>query len=764
MFGIPGILEDLEEAIMTTGKDRQVTSWNRAAERLYGISADEAVGKPVEALVTIEDSPLTRDEIVRQSEEQGGWRGEVIHRTRNGRRMWVDWSVSRLVLPDLGICGTLEVSRDISRYKHTETVLREKGEFLESIIEGSVEGIFVLDDKINYALINPACGRIVGHNPDEWVGRPAGMALHPDDVGIAMEGFAKALSGEQNRIAIRLMGSDGEYRILDVRLSYLERNRKPHVLGIVDDVTELKRSERTLAESEEKYRHLIDYMRDGIAILQDGLFRFVNPRVAHTLGRNVEEIVDTAFEAYLPPEERTRLQDVYQRCLGGEVIPSAVEAVVRGKDGQDAYLELNPVLVTYRGRPAVLLSGRNITDRVRAEQERRSLEAQLQQSQKMEAIGTLAGGVAHDMNNVLAAIMGLASVMESEIEPGNPLLKDVKGIIEACKRGRELTLNLLGYARKGRYRKERISLNRVAEEIMALLGRTISRKIILNARLDEGLPAIEGDSSQIGHALMNICINATEAIGDEGVLTIETGVVSIEESGQHSNLGLMPGRYVRLQVNDTGTGMSPETLARCCEPFFTTKPAGRGTGLGLSMAYGTVVNHGGALTLDSELGRGTKVTILLPEAEANIAKPEVLPPKEPMMVSSAHTILLVDDEDMVRSTGKRLLEKLGYSVLLAANGQQALDMYLERKAEVSLVILDLVMPLMDGVETFYKLRHMDPGVKILVSSGYSEQDKDYGLLAAEASGFVQKPFDLQGISEMVASALKSTGRAVQEST
>ena len=763
MSRISEILENFEEAIIMTGEDRQVTFWNRAAERLYGIPADQALGKPVETLVTVEDTQVTRDDIIRQSEEQGGWRGEVIHRTRNGRRMWVDWSVSRLVLPDLGICGTVEVSRDISRYKQTETVLQEKGEFLESVIEGSVEGIFVLDDKGNYALINPACGRIVGHNPYEWVGRPAGMALHPDDMGIATEGFAKALSGEQNRIAIRLMGSDGEYRILDVRLSYLERNRKPQVLGIVDDVTERKRSERTLAESEEKYRHLIDYMRDGIAILQDGLLKFVNPRVAHALGRNVEEIVDTAFDAYLPVEERARLQDVYQRCLAGEVIPSAVEAVVRGKDSQDTYIELNPVLITYRGRPAVLLSGRNIADRLRAEQERRSLEAQLQQSQKMEAIGTLAGGVAHDMNNVLAAIMGLASVMESEIEPGNPLLKDVKGIIEACKRGRELTLNLLGYARKGKYRKERISLNRVAEEIMALLGRTISRKIILNARLDEGLPAIEGDSSQIGHALMNICINATEAIGDEGVLTIETGVVSIEESSQHSNQGLRPGRYSRLQVNDTGTGMTPETLARCCEPFFTTKPAGRGTGLGLSMAYGTVVNHGGTLTLDSEVGRGTKVTILLPETEAPTSRPEVLPRKEPRRVSSAHTILLVDDEDMVRSAGKRILEKLGYSVLLAANGRQALDMYLEKKADVSLVILDLVMPIMDGVETFHKLRHIDPEVKILVSSGYSEQDKDYGLLATEAAGFVQKPFDLQSISEMVADVLKSTGRVAQES-
>ena len=756
MSRISEILENFEEAIIMTGEDRRVTFWNQAAERLYGIPADEALGKPVEALVAIEDTPVTRDEIISRAEDRGGWRGEVIHRTRNGRRMWVDWSVRRLVLPDLGICGTVEVSRDITRYKQTETVLREKSEFLESIIEGSVEGIFVLDDKDNYALINPACGRIVGHNPDEWVGRPAGMALHPDDMGIATEGFAKALGGEQNRIAIRLMGSDGEYRTLDVRLSYLERNRKPHVLGIVDDVTERKRSERTLAESEEKYRHLIDYMRDGIAILQDGLFRFVNPRVAHTLGRNVEEIVDTAFDAYLPPEERARLQDVYQRCLAGEVIPSAVEAVVRGKDGQDAYLELNPVLISYRGRPAVLLSGRNITDRVRAEQERRSLEAQLQQSQKMEAIGTLAGGVAHDMNNVLAAIMGLASVMESEIEPGSPLLKDVAGIIEACKRGRELTLNLLGYARKGRYRREKVSLNRVAGEIMVLLGRTISRKIILNARLAENLPAIEGDSSQIGHALMNICINATEAIGDEGVLTIETSVVSIEESGQHSNLGLTPGRYVRLEVNDTGAGMSPETLARCCEPFFTTKPAGRGTGLGLSMVYGTVVNHGGALTLDSEVGKGTKVTMLIPEAEGATSKPEVLPRKEPRMVSSARTILLVDDEDMVRSAGKRLLEKLGYSVLLAANGQQALDTYLEKKSEVSLVILDLVMPIMDGVETFHRLRNMDSEVKILVSSGYGEQDKDYALLATEAAGFLQKPFDLQGISEMVAAALKPT--------
>ena len=683
MSWIYEILDSLGDAVITTGKERLVTSWNRAAERLYGISSAEAVGRPVETLVEITHSPLTRDQVIRQLKENGPWRGEVMHTTNHGQRIWVDWSVSRLVIPDLAIDGTVEVSRDITGERQTEEVLREKSEFLESVIEGSVEGIFVLDEKINYVLINPASGRIVGHDPDEWVGRRAGLALHPDDVGVAAEGFGKALRGEENRVALRVLGSDNEYRIVDIRLSHLERNGRSHVLGIVDDVTERKRWERELAESEEKYRHLVEHVRDGIAIVQDGILRFINPRVANALGRKLEDVVETAFDAYLSHEERAKLRDVYERCLAGGDVPRLTQATVKGEGGQDQYIEISPVRIMYQGRPAVLMSGRNITERVHAEQERMNLEVQLQQFQKMQAIGTLAGGVAHDMNNVLAAIMGLASVMESEIEPGNPLLNDVGEIIEACKKGRELTLNLLGYARKGRYRKEAISLNRVARDIMALLKRTISRKIVLKARLGENLPAVEGDSSQVGHALMNICINATEAVGDDGTMVVETARVSITGSGPFSNLGLKPGGYVKLEVSDNGTGMDRETLKRCCEPFFTTKAAGRGTGLGLSMAYGTTVNHGGALTVESEVGKGTKVTVLLPEAEVPAAKSRKTSRKAPSVVSSAQTILLVDDEEMIRGAGKRLLEKLGYSVLLAENGQRAVQLYLEKKREVS---------------------------------------------------------------------------------
>jgi two-component system, cell cycle sensor histidine kinase and response regulator CckA len=404
-----------------------------------------------------------------------------------------------------------------------------------------------------------------------------------------------------------------------------------------------------------------------------------------------------------------------------------------------------------RRRPDnVIVSLRDLTRQRSTERERRRLEDQLVQSQKMEAIGTLAGGVAHDMNNVLTAILNLGAVLREELGHDDRHRGDIEGILSAAKRGRDLTRNLLAFARKGKYRRERLSMNHVVEEVRGLLSHTAPKSVAFQLVLDESLPPVEGDFGQISQALMNLCINAIDAMDGAGTITCCTEVVRLGRGALPGWPDLPAGGYVRLEIIDTGAGMDPEILARVFEPFFTTKDAQRGTGLGLAMVYGTVQNHGGAIVLDSKRGAGTRATIYLPLATGD-AVPVRISGIFPVVraIEGAGTILLVDDEELIRRSVKRVLTRLGYDVVVAGNGLEALEVIRSRRKELSLVILDLLMPVMNGEEAFHRIRAFDPDLPILIASGYAQEEKVEELLSAGAKGFVEKPFDLAKIAEEV---------------
>jgi two-component system cell cycle sensor histidine kinase/response regulator CckA len=365
----------------------------------------------------------------------------------------------------------------------------------------------------------------------------------------------------------------------------------------------------------------------------------------------------------------------------------------------------------------------------------------------------LAGGVAHDMNNVLSAIMGSASVLETEIDPDDHKKADIENILLACRKGRDLTRDLLGFARKGKYVRESISMNDVVKEALGLLGRTIAKSITIKTNLEENLNCTLGDRSQIHHVLMNICINAADAMKGRGRLTINTKNVFLDKSLATKLGGLEPGDYVEVEVIDTGVGMDGETLRMAFEPFFTTKPKGEGTGLGLSMVYGVMKNHGGVVNIDSEPGKGTAVSMHLPAFEQVEQPQAAVEAGRPSIRPDRGGILLVDDEKIVRNSAKRLLERLGYTVFLAEHGEAALKIYKKEKERISLVLLDLIMPEMNGPTAFKELKKMDSDVKVLLLSGYPKDEKIETLLEEGAMGFMQKPFDMQAISEAIKKAL-----------
>lgn len=404
---------------------------------------------------------------------------------------------------------------------------------------------------------------------------------------------------------------------------------------------------------------------------------------------------------------------------------------------------------------ALRAAKKEITVRKRAEDEKRSLEEQLRQTQKMEAIGRLAGGIAHDMNNILGAILGSATMIDQEVPRQHALREDIDNILTACRRGRDLTRDLLGFARKGKYVSEPVSLNDVVEKVGALLNRTFPKKVITELGLANGLRYVEGDPNQIEHALMNVCINAADAMNGEGVLTITTKNIDLKERLETTVMGLTPGRYVELRIQDTGIGMTKEIQKKAFEPFFTTKPKGKGTGLGLSMVYGAIKNHGGVVLVESTPGQGTIITFLLPTMPEGQIKP-VRPRFRRQVVKhkGSGTVLLVDDEDIIRKSSSRLLQKLGYDVMLAENGKEAIEIYSHHRQKISLILLDQLMPIMDGTETFESLKKIDPDVKVLICSGYSKTKKIEALLANGAVGFVEKPFEISTLASELNAAMK----------
>lgn len=509
------------------------------------------------------------------------------------------------------------------------------------------------------------------------------------------------------------------------------------------EISERKRAEEALRDSEERYRALFEDSRDAIYITaREGEFIDVNEYALELFGYTREEMIGlNAREIYVNPDDRARFQkDVESK---GSLTNYEVKFRKKDKTVMDCLLTAS----VRKAKDGRVLGYQGI---IRDITERKRLEAQLQQAQKMEAIGTLAGGIAHDFNNLLMGIQGNVSLILSNMDSSHPHYERLKNTEKQIQSGARLTSHLLGYARKGRYEVKPLDLNRLVEETSETFGRT-KREIALHRELTEDLFAIEADPGQIEQVLWNLFVNAADAMPSGGDLILKTTNATHKDM-RGKLYDPQPGSYVLLTVTDTGTGMDKETMERIFDPFFTTKERGRGTGLGLASAYGIIKGHGGYIDVTSRKGHGSSFTIYLPASEKRVREAFKYADRP---VGGTETVLLVDDEKAIREVGEELLEAMGYSVLLAADGKEAIEVYEKNEDKIDIVLLDIVMPHMGGSEVYDRMKDINPNIKVLLLSGYSIDGEAAEILDRGCDGFIQKPFTMKELSGKIREIMES---------
>jgi PAS domain S-box-containing protein len=512
-------------------------------------------------------------------------------------------------------------------------------------------------------------------------------------------------------------------------------------------VNKRKAADDALRESEEKYRTILESIEEGCFETDlDGNLTFFSNPFLKILGYPRDELLGANTATYTSPDTAANMERIIRQLRENGIPQNVTDYDVIRKDGTSFSLELSVSLMKdqdglplgYRG---VL---RDVSERKKSEEEKRKLETQLQQAQKMESIGTLAGGIAHDFNNILMGIQGNASLMLLKIESDHPNYEKIKNIEQYVQNGTELTKQLLGFARRGKYLIRATDLNDIIDKSSALFGRT-KKEIRVHTDLAEELWTAEVDRGQIEQVLLNLYVNAWQAMTNGGDLYLQTENVILDYS-YVKPYKVEPGRYVKISVSDTGVGIDKETQERIFEPFFTTKEMGRGTGLGLASVYGIIKSHGGYINVYSEKEKGTVFTIYLPASEKTVPAEEAESLTAPIVKGSG-TILLIDDEKMILDVGIELLEELGYTVKSAMSGQEAIDIFEKEQDQIDLIIMDMIMPGMGGGETFDRLKAVDPNTKVLLSSGYSINGQATNILRRGCDGFIQKPFNMNQLAE-----------------
>jgi two-component system cell cycle sensor histidine kinase/response regulator CckA len=638
----------------------------------------------------------------------------------------------------------------ITNLKDAEEQTRYK-----ELLENVDDAVYIMDLSGKILEANESAYSQLGYTPEMFFGLNLKKIIPENDAYLILYQLVeKAQVQTQPRINLETfhLKKNGARVPVEIHSRAISYRGKKVILNVARDISKRIEAEKALRESEERYRSVVENSRDGIIILNDALkILYANERFSEISGRPRIEIEGSDFGRFIEPSERSHIEAHFQKIQKGEKLNSAPVCTIMRDTGEGRSVKISANRIKDSSEKEKIVSQiSDITDQLRAERDKQHLEAQLMHAQKMEAIGTLAGGIAHDFNNILMGIQGYLSLMrlghdnDSDGAQDDQYAKYIKGIEDNVMSAANLTEQLLGFARKGKYTLRPTCLNDIIEKSTRMFMRT-KKEVTLHKRYQEDIWNVEVDQGQIEQVLINLYLNAWHAMPDGGDLYIQTENVVLSDA-HCKPFEVSGGNYVKLSVTDSGIGMDKDTIGRIFEPFFTTKEIGKGTGLGLASAYGIVKNHKGIIRVYSEQGHGTTFVIYLPASEAEeIDECQT----DFSLLKGTENILLVDDEEGPIQVEKLMLKELGYNVMTARNGREAIDIYTENIDKVDLIALDMIRPEMNGRATYKELKNINPDVRVLLVSGYSLNKHVEELLDLGCKGFIQKPFDIIELSRIL---------------
>jgi two-component system, cell cycle sensor histidine kinase and response regulator CckA len=743
------ILDLAPDPIAVINSKGEWTFANQAFCELCGYQRSEFLGRRTAELEVWED-PGAWSEMARRLSGDGHVEGtEMVLLSRDGARHHVELTATVVEFDEA--TSIILAGRDVTRSRVAEESARKAAETLSQYFSLSPDLLCIANHEGRFIRLNPAWEQVLGYRLGELENGSFLDLVHPDDLEPTLAAMRRLREGDQ------VFDYQNRYRRKDGSWRWIEWRSVPGGQGLIfavaRDITQrrldelaLREAERTAARTRERLLSVSELAHIGHFVMDfsSGAITWT-PELFRIFGQD-----PTCFQ---PTIEAVR------GFIFGEDLAVADGAVAAARNsGQAQRFHFRAVrpngelryclsIVEVEGNsalPADSIYGlvQDLTELRRAEEERRKLEQQVMQSQKLESLGILAGGIAHDFNNLLTSILGNADLAQSELSATNPARPYLDDIERVSRRAADLCRQMLAYSGKGRFVVQPISLNEVVREMGHLLSVSISKKVVVKHDFFSALPSVMADATQMRQVVMNLITNASEAIGEaSGVVTLSTGVMDCDDAYFRGVVGENDphpaGQYVFLEVSDTGCGMDQETLGRIFDPFFTTKFTGRG--LGLAAVLGIVRGHKGALRVYSEKGRGTTFKILLPAHHR--ATPVLDAGVDGGKAWRGQgLVLLADDEESIRSMGRRLFELAGFEVAVAADGREALDRFMQHRGRVRLVILDMTMPHLDGEACFRELRRIDPAVKVIMTSGYNEQEVISRFVGKGLAGFVQKPY------------------------
>jgi len=736
------VLADAAREGILIHRDGVILDANESAFSMFGYEPREAIGRSVVDFLSPESAAAVAKLAQADSPELFL---EAVGLRKDGTTFPIE--IFGRPITYRNVRGRVLAIRNLSARRAAEEALRRTEQRYSTILEEIEEGYAEFDIGGHITFCNESFRRAMGYEDEEIIGSSYKRFTADEEVrrSIAWAYSEMFRTGESiRRQELDLLTSKGERRTVEHFASVIRDTDgcPAGFRGVFRDITERFRAE-------EQYRVMANNSQAGEFIAIGGVFRFANRHVLHYTGRTEKELLGTPTLQIVHPGDRDMVRAKARRMLKGEQGPPYEYRIVNG-DGEIRWILESVTAVAYEGQAAVLGNNMDVTEIREAREKLEHMQEQLLQAQKLESLGTLAGGIAHDFNNLLMGIQGYTSLMMLDLEDGHPHQERLKAIESQVRSGSELTRQLLGLARGGRYEVKPTDLNELVAKTARMFGRT-KKEIRIDEKYAVPLWSAEVDRGQLEQVFLNLFVNAWQAMPGGGDLSLETSNVELDEAFCRI-YGIGAGRYVKVSVSDTGVGMDERTRQRIFDPFFTTKGMGRGTGLGLASAYGILKGHGGIITVSSEPGLGTTFDVYLPASRGDVLREE---PALSGIEPGRGMVLVVDDEPMIREVTREMLAGLGYDVLTAESGPEALEVFGARGPEIDVVILDMIMPGMGGGEVNQALQAMRPGVRVLLSSGYSLEGQASEILEKGVLGFLQKPFRLDELSRKIREVIVS---------